>query len=171
MGVRVGKRLQMLNYLYTRFSRHYEKSREGETMGLFNMRMITLVCLMLVSTLLAAQEKEIWACQGIDSNGFLWNGGRWDRSGFKSRNVLLTLNGINSILKQDDYDFETVCRKISGTHITGPWWSCLTDSPSTHFVLNPATGEAGASNLLGVLELDRDRRDGLDVELYQCTKF
>ena len=68
-------------------------------MGLFNMRMITLVCLMLVSTPLAAQEKEIWACQGIDSTGFEWRDGKWEVANFVSRNYLITIGSRPSFIR------------------------------------------------------------------------
>ena len=41
------------------------------------MRIIIAGALLLVSTLLvAAEEKEIWACQGVDGNGFIWKSGK-----------------------------------------------------------------------------------------------
>ena len=41
------------------------------------MRKIILGSLLLVSTLLVAAEKEIWACQGDAGTGFYWDDGQW----------------------------------------------------------------------------------------------
>ena len=132
------------------------------------MRMITLVYLMLVSTLLAAQEKEIWACQDTETNGIFWENGKWVPKLVNTNNWLLTVDGLNSSVKfvGDDYPME--CSNYRS--VFGAYYSC-TDGYWT-VVLNPATGAAGFSKMLGaIFSLANDSRDSVTVSVAQCTKF
>lgn len=132
------------------------------------MRIITAIALMLVSTLLSAQEREVWACQSIDSIGFRWEDGNWKGTLFNDANILVTLDGENSTLKLEGFDYRVECSQAE-SFLFPLYWSCSDNT--TLFVLNPETGQAGYSSLFGALDPDRASRDTVFTALYQCTKF
>jgi len=145
-------------------------------MGLFNMRMITLVCLMLVSTLLAAQEKEIWACQGIDSTGFIWRDGKWEGANFVSNNYLITIGSRPSFLRElAGETFDATVKLIDGREYDFKCQSYDAGSSCINkfalaFHLNTVTGKGAFTRMFGSTNEDVER-DSVSVELFQCTKF
>jgi hypothetical protein len=136
-------------------------------------KLITLVFL-FIPFLVSAQEKEVWACQGNDSNGFDWDGNKWQRMGFGTHNVLFTINGTNGSLKLDGHDYTyLVCSHHFLGATSDPFLSCSDDSVALQFVINPDTGDAALSQLLGVVpsKAYASLRDSLAILQFQCVKF
>ena len=133
------------------------------------MKKSLLLLAALACTGAIAQEKQIWACQGIlDGNtGFLWKNGEWVNTLFNESNLLVTIDGSDSVIKHDGVDFPYVCTAISST--VGALVSCF--SSSSFFLLNSESGHAGLSSLLGAADPDTEYRDSVHAALYECTKF
>ncbi|MEX0965404.1 MAG: hypothetical protein WDZ52_15345 [Pseudohongiellaceae bacterium] len=130
------------------------------------MKKLMPIFLLILSPLVTAQEKEIWACQEIDTNGFKWSNDQWDRQGFKAGNMLVTIDGSFSILKVGNRERVMTCTG-SGT------WFCVDSLETDFFRLNATTGEAARSVLFGAV-YNHDSysgRDDVALSLYQCTKF
>ena len=133
------------------------------------MKKTLLLAAALACSGAVAQEKEIWACQGIfdGATGFSWENGKWVNTLFNESNILVTIDGSNSVIKEDGSDFPYECRATSS--IVGALVSC--SSKYGFFLLNSESGHAGWSNLFGAAMPDRERRDSVTTALFECTKF
>ena len=133
------------------------------------MKKTLLLAAALACSGAVAQEKEVWACQGIldGTTGFSWGKGKWVNSLFKERNILVTIDGSNSVIKHSGFDYPFECRATSS--IVGALVSC--SSKNSFFLLNSESGQAGFSNLFGAADPDREQRDTVTTALYECTKF
>ena len=133
------------------------------------MRKTLLFAAALVCSGAVAQEKEIWACQGIfdGATGFIWENGKWVNTLFNESNILVTIDGSNSVIKEDGNDYPYVCRATSS--VVGALVSC--SSNNSLFLLNSESGQAGWSNLLGAADPDKEQRDTVTAALFECTKF
>ena len=81
--------------------------------------------------------------------------------------MLVTIDGSNSVIKEDGFDFFFACRATSSS--AGALVSC--SSKNSFFVLNSESGQAGFSKLFGAANPDREQRDTVTTALYECTKF
>jgi hypothetical protein len=133
-----------------------------------NMKKLTTLILLLLSPLVVAQEKEIWACQETDTNGLFWEDGRWERRGVTSTQYLFTLDGSNSTIKAPE-DLNAVGLNCLYEAVD-EYWFCSGHFLAKSFILDQATGAAGFSTLLGAIH-SAARRDSLKVSALQCTKF
>ena len=133
------------------------------------MKKTLLFAAALVCSGAVAQEKEIWACQAIlgGTAGFKWENGKWVNAPFNEINMLVTIDGSNSVIKEDGFDYPFACRATSS--IVGALVSC--SSKNSFFVLNSESGQAGFSNLFGAADPDREQRDTVTTALFECTKF
>jgi len=133
------------------------------------MKKLLLLAAALACSGAVAQEKEIWACQGIfdGATGFIWENGQWVNSLFNESNILVTIDGSNSVIKEDGNDYPYVCRATSS--VVGALVSC--SSNNSLFLLNSESGQAGWSNLLGAADPDKEQRDTVTAALFECTKF
>ena len=133
------------------------------------MKKTLLLAAALACSGAVAQEKEVWACQGIldGATGFSWGKGKWVNSLFKERNILVTIDGSNSVIKHSGFDYPFECR--ANLSIVGALVSC--SSKNSFFLLNSESGQAGFSNLFGAADPDREQRDFVTTALYECTKF
>ena len=88
------------------------------------MKKTLLLAAALACSGAVAQEKEIWACQAIldGATGFSWENGKWVNSLFKERNILVTIDGSNSVIKDSGFDYPFECRATSS--IVGALVSC-----------------------------------------------
>ena len=64
-----------------------------------------------------AQEKEIWACQGTDSNGFIFRSGSWERVIYNPQDFTLTLAPASAMA--DLYSYIAVIDNLAGEYING----------------------------------------------------
>jgi len=115
-----------------------------------------------------AQEKEIWACQEADTNGFYWDKDHWIREFFNNAgNALLTIDGSNSKLMIGGEERSLTCKSFQFISCTDPVFG------DALFVLNRGTGEAAGTSLFAAVRStgDQESRDSLAISLYQCTKF
>ncbi|PCJ23623.1 MAG: hypothetical protein COA96_11275, partial [SAR86 cluster bacterium] len=67
------------------------------------------IILLLLSPSVTAQEKEIWACQGTKSTGFSWRTGEWIEQTFYTQAYELTVDGVNSRLRDNGVDKPMEC--------------------------------------------------------------
>lgn len=133
------------------------------------MKKLTTLILLLLSPLVIAQDKEVWACQGTDGNGFLRESGQWKRTGFSKEDALVTIDGNNSIIEQYEIDYPFDCNLI--IHPTVPnYIACNRMNGSSQFVLNPDTGKAGLSKILHAITIP-ESFGNINIQLFQCTKF
>ncbi len=130
------------------------------------MKKLTTLILLLLSPMVTAQEKEIWACQETEAVGLFWENGEWVKKGVNTANWLLTVDGANSSMKLRGKDFSMECSNHRSA--SGAYYSC-TDGNWT-IVLNPATGDAGFSRMLGAIN-SSPFKDFAGVSVAQCTKF
>ena len=137
--------------------------------------------MLLCSSLVAAQEKEIWACQGLSNGsvGFVWRDRQWSDTLFLEENALFSLDVTESrevraiatgiaTVKVGESTEAYICRESLGL----PGWFCYNDGHSKTFSINTNTGDAASSYLLGaVTRISSDVRGSPILNMYQCTKF
>ena len=132
------------------------------------MKKLTTLILLLLSPLVVAQEKQIWACQDTDSTGLFWRNGAWESSDITSNQYLFTLDGRTSILKPSNFDFG-INLNCNYESVDG-YWFCSDHFLAHSFIFDAATGKAGHSSLLGAIQ-SGVMRDSTSVSTLQCTKF
>ena len=131
------------------------------------MRKSLLLLAALACTGAVAQEKQVWACQGItDATGFIHADGAWSQADFDSVNYLVTIDGSNSKYGYGGREYSTNCETIDFgiSH-----FRCNDESGGT-VLLNPDTKLAVISEGLGGI-MANDSRDTVSIRLFQCTKF
>lgn len=136
------------------------------------MKKTLLLAAALACSGAVAQEKQVWACQGIfdGTTGFSWENGKWVNSLFNERNILVTIDGSNAVIKDNGTDFHFfLCTATSSFAVNDALVSC--SNGNSLFLLNPESGQAGYSRLLGAANSDREYRDSVATALYECTKF
>ena len=126
------------------------------------MKTLISITLLLLSPLVTAQEKDVWSCQGIKSSGFLWRAGEWIEHTFYTENYLLTVDGMNSSLRDNGIDIPMECR----TNLSFHYCSSLTSL----FVLKSTTGRGGYSTVSGVIQ-NGNGADSIAAVVLQCNKF
>ena len=57
-------------------------------------KLLTTIILICCSIGATAQEKEIWACQQLESTMLSWNSDGWDPYRVTPKPLLLTINGL-----------------------------------------------------------------------------
>lgn len=125
------------------------------------MKKLISILLLLPSLCIAAEDKEIWACQGTNATGFIWESGNWERRGFNPETFLFTVDGESSKQTINGTDFNYIC---SGNVVA----SCT--SLGSTFVLDTDSGEGAFADLLSVASSPQ-LKTPIYVELVQCTKF
>ena len=121
---------------------------------------------MLLPTLLAAQEQQIWGCQQDKGSLLNWERGRWEQHGVVARDILLRIDGEESSFTQRDSETPLSCTTISLDRI-----SCIEPLLGAIVILiDPATGKMGYSFLSGALSTS-ETRDSVVVSAYSCTRF
>ena len=131
------------------------------------MKKLTTLILLLLSPLVIAQEKEIWACQQIAGTMLKWEGSSWKSTGLAGIPLLLTLDGENSSFKMGDRVVRLTCSTTRGR------LSCLNVIKSAHILMDLNSGRMGMSSLFGaVMAAEEDSyKDSIDAEAFNCTKF
>lgn len=128
------------------------------------MKKTLLLAAALVCTGAVAQEKDVWACQGLNSNGFVWEDGKWVRGGYAPDNWLLSLDGNDSNIKVGDIDYPLRCTDILAVMCISDWGVYVT------FDRVLSTGSV-AVTLGSALSGPNGERDSIYIEPLQCTKF
>ena len=129
------------------------------------MKKLTTLILLLLSPLVIAQEKEVWACVQVKGAQINWENGSWERSGVTPESLLLTIDGVNSSYKQGDYNPWKLNCSLGDGRV-----SCVSRNIGDHIYLDPASGKMGISFLGGALDTG-DTRDSVSAQIYNCTKF
>lgn len=132
------------------------------------MKKLTTLILLLLSPLVVAQEKQAWACQGIlnGTAGFGWIDRKWNNYQYEEQDALAIINGKNSTIKVSGSTDSLECSLAQDRE--DEYWSCKSDHQL--FLLNPATGQAGLSEIVGAISSGGLRISPIIV-LFECTKF
>lgn len=139
-------------------------SERNRAWGMTMRKLITLA-LILLSPMVVAQEKQIWACQQVEGTLLDWEDGRWKMFGVSPMPLLLTIDGAYSSFKKGDIDVGLACNTTSMMTV-----SCLDNGQAYHLYFDPSTGKLGYSFLAGALQTG-DQRDSVSASIYNCTKF
>jgi len=128
------------------------------------MKKTLLLAAALVCSGAVAQQKEIWACQGVDSNGFRWENGKWERTFYAPDNWLLSLDGVDGNIKAGEID-----RSLSCTDLI--ILTCISNL-GLYVTFDRTSGAGSVAVTLGSVFLNSDgARDSIYIEPIQCTKF
>jgi len=131
------------------------------------MKKLTTLILLLLSPLVMAQEKQVWACQMEAGSQLSWRDGGWNLRGVSPRTILFTINTDNTAkAKESGVDSELYLKCVKSS-----WLSCLGDSDSTHYLFDSETGKLGVSYLLGAVSTSENNRDSIASVSFNCTKF
>ena len=132
-------------------------------------KLLTTIILLLLSPLVMAQEKQVWACQQEAGTMLNWKNNRWEQSLITSHNILLTFNSDGTGLAKHSNSLETVIFECEENAIGEK--SCLGGLfKASHYFFNSLNGKLGLSGLLGAVE-SKDRRDSITAFSFNCTKF
>lgn len=121
----------------------------------------------------SGQEREIWACQGVESGGLVWRNGIWEVARFKTEPLLLTIDGATSKWKRgSDPERDATCTDMPVGFVV----SCVDSVLGADLVvLNREQGLAAHSPVFGaVLPPTPDasgERDAIYVAAFNCSKF
>lgn len=140
------------------------------------MKKASLLLFGILASASSAQEKEIWACQSNDSNGFRAQDGRWEEASYAGRNLLFTFDSTSSALKFSDANITRnfSCDSLTwqpsdSSEIEDDLYRCYeTNTGMGVFSLNPSTGDAGYGYILGAVTTGGSN---VYVELFHCTRF
>jgi len=128
------------------------------------MKKTLLLAAALACSGAAAQEKDVWACQGLDSNGFKWENGKWERIFYEPDKWLLSLDGVDGNIKAGEIDTSLSCTDLIIL-------TC-TSSSGLYVSFDRATGAGSVASTLGSVYPNSDgSRDSIYIEPIQCTKF
>ena len=133
------------------------------------MKKTLLLAAALACSGVAAQEKEVWACQGVDANGFKWENRKWERVAYAPDNWLLSLDRIDAInvdgnIKSGEQDYSLRCTDL--VILT------CTSSTGIYVSFDRATGAGSVASTSGSAYPNSDEsRDSIYIEPIQCTKF
>jgi len=135
------------------------------------MKKTLILAVALACSGAVAQEKQVWACQFLDSTALKWIDGNYETGRMFGDNLLLTVDGDKSEAKSSGSESVTPmnCKNADFPETV----SCLTTTATdSHYYLHKPSGRLGVSDLFGMVMGDSDRnRSALSVRLYQCTKF
>lgn len=126
------------------------------------MNKLIAITLLLLSTLVFAQEKQIWACQGTKSTGFSLIAGEWLEQTIYTEDYELTVNGLNSVLRENGVDQPLECRTNLSIHSCSSFTSLL--------VLKSTTGIGGYSKISGVIK-NGSADEPITTSMLQCAKL
>ena len=131
------------------------------------MKKLLTLTLLILSPLIVAQEKEIWACQQTEVAGLIWGNGSWTPGDFGLTQFLFTIDDSTASMKLLGTDFTFRCD--IGLENGVVIHNCSNTWGGMNFILNPETGQAGFSALSGALQ--DDNKDTMITSVVQCTKF
>jgi hypothetical protein len=130
------------------------------------MNKLTTLILLLLSPLVMAQEKQVWACQQVAGTLLNWESDSWESYALNPVPILLTVDGENSTFKQGDAETSLIC---SGSNEFE--FSCVSNPiPAFHLLIVPATGKMGVSFLYGAIG-EAVEKDTISAAAFNCTKF
>ena len=146
------------------------------------MKKTLLLAAALACSGAVAQEKEIWACQGVESQGFIYRSNDWDAASFRNENLTLTLNPVTvqpwsyfatlEIIGKELANNSLLCKIEAEQQHYVEFLHCnLPDSDPRTFSLNLKTGKAIFSDTLGFIDNDLQENAYIALSIFQCTKF
>tara|TARA_B100000959_G_scaffold247639_1_gene274063 strand:- start:813 stop:1193 length:381 start_codon:yes stop_codon:yes gene_type:complete len=125
------------------------------------MRIIFAIALLLITNLAAAQDRENWSCEGIDLNGFSWNGSEWGRQAFSNRSWRFTFAG--------DASRQTINGQIVDFNCNNDPVVKQCSYHGVYFIFNTDTGKGALADVFGAA-LNPDDNKQMFVELVECTE-
>ena len=89
-----------------------------------------------------AQEKQVWACQFLDSTALKWADGNYETGTMRSSNLLLTVDGDKSEVKSSDSS--SVSSINCGNANSPETVSCISKvATDVHYYLHKPSGRLG----------------------------
>ena len=128
------------------------------------MKKSLLLLAALACTGAIAQEKEIWACQQLESTMLSWGSNGWEQYVVTPEPLLLTVNGANSSYKTGNDELRLQCSPLESFEKRT---SCISSTSGDHLLLDPETGKMGKSRLYGAI----NNAYSVTAQIYNCTKF
>ena len=146
------------------------------------MKRTLLLAAALACSGAVAQEKEIWACQGVGSQGFIYRSNDWDVALFRNDNITLTLDPVMiqqysyaatlKIVGEKTFDNLLLCKPESKQTYYVEFLHCsLPEGDPSTFSLDMKTGKAIYSNTVSFFDNDLQENASVTLSTYQCTKF
>lgn len=127
----------------------------------------TIFLLLLSSMALAAEDSEVWSCQGTAAAGLYWDGGEWKAEEFGSRTYRIELEGINAVISEnnDPALLLMVCELKT--------WSLSCTNDSASLELNKEQSIAVLTRFFGGIfpEPNSNQKDSIYLETLQCSQF
>lgn len=133
------------------------------------MKKLVSLLLLLPSLCVAAEEREIWACQGQKSEGYEGQeNDTWKSVYFEPLNYLVTIDEGNSNVKVESEVLSVACS------IAPPpprFYRCNSDDGlGITLLIDVLSGRGAISRLFGSLIAPKDASN-VKTELLQCTRF
>jgi hypothetical protein len=133
------------------------------------MKKTLLLAAALACSGAVAQEKQVWACQMVNSTMLAWENNSWEAYTITPYNILFTINADNTgNAKRSDEDY--VSRFTCTSPLVGDYYSCLPSSFLSHYLFSPDEGKLGISDLYGAISTSANR-DSVASQIFNCTKF
>ena len=125
---------------------------------------LVLLALIVSPLVFAAEEQNIWSCEGISSIGFFWHAGRWQNQSYAPTNYLFTVGprgNATLIFSGYQWAFENCVR----SNII----RCSTDLGNA-IVMNLATGQGAVSSIVAAAVPPAREDANTFMERVQCSQ-
>ena len=130
------------------------------------MRIIWICVLLLISTLLtAAEARQTWSCEGINSTGFKWEDDTWETFNFFPTNYYLTIGagGTAATLVFDGNQWSFSDCVNSNVLL-------CTSRVGNTFIMNLTTGQGAVSSIVSTAVPPEGDIASSFIERIQCSK-
>jgi len=127
-----------------------------------------LFFLFLLSPLaFAAEEVELWSCQGTAASGLFWSGNKWEPGEFGTRIYRIELQNLRAAISENNDPALMLmdCEAKSWS------WSCSNDAASLE--LNKELNTAVLIRFFGGIyqNSNSNQKDSIYLETLQCETF
>lgn len=126
-----------------------------------------LILFLLTPLAIAAEQVELWSCQGTAAGGLLWTENKWEASEFGTRIYRIELKELTAVISENNDPALLImnCQSKSWS------WSCSNDAASLE--LNKNSTSAVLTRFFGGIYQDSNsnQKDSIYVEALQCEKF
>jgi hypothetical protein len=128
-------------------------------------KLITLI--LLTPLAFAAEEVELWSCQGTAAGGLFWAENRWKPKEFGTRIYRIELRNLTAVISENNDPALMLmdCQSKSWS------WSCSNDAASLE--LNKDLSTAVLMRFFGGIYQDStsSQKDSIYLEALQCEKI
>ena len=125
---------------------------------------LVLLALIVFPPVFAAEERNIWSCEGVSSIGFFWQGGSWSNQSYAPTNYFFTVgSGGDATLIFSGYQW-TFENCVSSNIIR-----CSTDLGNA-IVMNLSTGQGAVSSIVAAAVPPAGEDANTFMERVQCNQ-